>query len=147
MVRECSWCNVNHLNLFYGSDRFYSHFKHELLKIKLLFQTQPTPVLFSWHKWPWTRSRGRGGVCRFPGGAGSMVVMAADDYSHCAPALSVSSCNSRKAKVKKGVYHIFRDGWWVNSAAIHWENCASQRQGRETMASAENLDFQGKYEK
>lgn len=39
-----------------------------------------------------------------------MVVMAADDYSHCAPALSVSSCNSRKAKVKKGVHHIFR-GW------------------------------------
>lgn len=39
-----------------------------------------------------------------------MVVMAADDYSCCAPAVSVSSCNSGKAKVKKGVHHVFR-GW------------------------------------
>lgn len=41
-----------------------------------------------------------------------MVVMAADDYGCCAPALSVSSCNSGKAKVKNGAHHVFR-GWMM----------------------------------
>lgn len=147
MVRECSWCNVKSFKLILRLRSVLSHFKHELLKIKSSFKRSPPPVLFSWHKWPWTRSRGRGGICRLPGGASLWWW-----WQRMTTATVLLLCLSQAATPGKPkwrrVFTTFSgDGWWVNSAAIHWENCASQRQGRESMASAENLDFQGKYEK